>query len=869
MHAPPRGPCIASSALHDTRRCPGSTVTLPFPPDVHDTDNRNATVEGVAERVLFHDIRGDNPFTIVRVRQTQGTAITVVGPIDEPRINTTYRFVGEWVAHPEYGRQLKAFWFEEVLPNTAREAEKYLASGIIKGVKKGLARRIVQALGGNALHVIDATPERLSEVSGIRPELRGRIVEALEQNRGTRRVMSFLASHDVTPALAQKIHRAFGNRTIEIITRNPYRMADEVPGVSFKISDSIAQRVGIATENQFRLRSGLLYALKQAEDEGHVYLPREVLLERAAGLLGVEATALSEPLDSAVATERIKIDEDAAYLTHHLHLETRIAEEIGRRVAHAGRPLPDDADVAKIEEQLGGISLAGLQRECLRRSLTCGVFIMTGGPGTGKTTTIRSLLLWCEKLGLTVSLAAPTGRAARRLAQASATEARTLHRLLEYAPAEHTFNRNRERPLDADVAIVDEASMIDAWLFASLLDALPEKTNLVLVGDVDQLPSVGAGCILRDLIGSGRVPTIFLNEIFRQGEGSLIVRNSHRLLRGELPLPSTSDGDFFFIQKDDVNEVAATVIDLCATRLPKHYGFNAITDVQVISPMYRGEAGVHNLNARLQERLNPASGDASGEVPLSNGRARIGDKVMQIRNNYELNVFNGDMGVVSSVDTDRRNLTVRLLGGTSETVTYSFEEALELVLAYACSVHKSQGSEFPAVVIPLTTQHFVMLVRNLFYTAITRARKLVVVVGSRKALQIAIGNDRVEKRFTRLARRIQTTANRDAETMPTLDEPCSPQRLWCDTQPQVPLPSEHPPRTLVGTQTQALPQPGAPLPGEHAPVPLAGSPAGRDEAPGTSPPAPPAERTAPATVPRNSGSVERTFVGRETPDGEE
>jgi exodeoxyribonuclease V alpha subunit len=567
--------------------------------------------------------------------------------------------------------------------------------------------------------------------------------------------MTFLASHDITPGIAQKIYRAYGTASIDKIRANPYRMADEIFGISFKISDAVAQRLGVALDDPHRLRAGLLHALKQAEDDGHMYLPREVLMERAEGLLEASREKLEEPLESALAAGRVVIEEDRVYLTWQHRLEERIADAVASRVARPGRGEPSEAQIAEIERDLGGIRLAALQRECLRRSLASGIFIMTGGPGTGKTTTVRSLLRWCAMLDLSVELAAPTGRASRRLSEASGADARTLHRLLEYSPQEHAFLRNADRPLDTDAVIVDEASMIDAWLFAALMEALPDDAFLVLVGDVDQLPSVGAGCVLRDLIASGCVPVVFLNEIFRQGEGSLIIGNSHRINRGEMPEKGAADDDFFFLAEEDPARVAETVISLCATRLPAYYGFDPITDVQVIAPMYRGDAGVINLNNALQEKLNPPP-EGAVEVSVSNGRVRLGDKVMQIRNNYDKGVFNGDMGVVTSVDGEEKKLRVALLGPSSDPVEYAFDDANELVLAYACSVHKSQGSEFAAAVIPLTMQHYMMLQRNLIYTAVTRARKLVVLVGSRKALGVAVRNDRVEKRYTRLAEKVRT-----------------------------------------------------------------------------------------------------------------
>ena len=715
-------------------------------------------VEGTVDRIVFHD--PSKPFTIVRVMLGSGQMTSVVGPITPPRMAAVCRFVGEWTTHKDYGRQLRAYWFEEKLPSTVAGVEKFLASGLVRGLGKGLARSIARHFGGEALDIIEAEPERLREIPRIREEVRARLVGAIEERRSTRRIMTWLASYDIPMGVAGKILKTYGARTMDVVQKSPYRMAEEVFGVSFKTADMVARRLGVAADDPFRLRAGIQYVLKTAEDDGHMYLPREVLEKKASELLDTPIEKLVVPLESAQSAGRIVIEEDRVYLRRAHELEERIAELLAERLDGSGRAAPSDAQMAAVERSLGGIQLAELQRECLRLSLSTGVFIMTGGPGTGKTTTVRSVLAWCEQQGLKVELAAPTGRASRRLSEASGAEARTLHRLLEYSPQEHAFMRDADRPVAADVIIVDEASMVDAWLFAGLLEATPAEAHLVLVGDVDQLPSVGAGCVLRDLIASQRVPVVFLNEIFRQGEGSWIVRNSHRINRGELPekAPNPAESDFFFMERDTPEEVAELIIALCATRLPSHYGFDPISDVQVIAPMYKGEAGVLSLNSALQARLNPPPPEGAVEVAVSNGRARARDKVMQLRNNYDKGVFNGDMGVIDAIDEASRTLTFRLLGPVAEPLTYTFDEAGELALAYACSVHKSQGSEFQAAIIPLTTQHYMMLQRNLLYTAVTRARRLAVLVGSRRALRIAVENDKVEKRYTWLAERLRGRA---------------------------------------------------------------------------------------------------------------
>lgn len=727
-------------------------------------------LEGYVESIAYSDA---SPFTVARVRCGHRT-ISVVGEVEPPEIGKRYRFVGQTVQHPQYGEQFSTHWYEEMLPTTAHGIEKYLASGVIRGVGKGLAKRIVQHFGEDTLRVIEESPQRLAEVPRLKPEVRARLVEAMREHSAGRRVMLFLASFDITPGLSAKIYRAFGSACIDVVQKNPYRLADQVWGVGFKIADVIARKLGRALDDPFRLESGLLHALREAQDDGHLYLPQPELLKRAADLLECAPETLADPLEKTRAAGRIVVEDEAIYLQHLHRLEVHIAETLlGRNAVASGvAPTPDQIDA--IERGLG-ISLAEQQKECLRRALGSASFIMTGGPGTGKTTTVRGILELCRARELKVALAAPTGRAARRMAEATGEEAKTLHRLLEYSPTDREFRRATDNPLKVDVLIVDETSMVDAWLFAALLDALPAHAHLVLVGDVDQLPSVGAGCVLRDLIESGSMPVVFLNEIFRQAEGSLIVQNAHRINRGEIPLKGSAEGDYFFIPADDPARLAEIVADLCATRLPGYYGVNPVEDVQVISPMYRGEAGVTSLNARLQQRLNPSRPGAPAAA-VSNGQARVGDKVMQIRNNYERGVFNGDMGVVTAIDPEEGILHMRLLGtrDAAEDVEYARDETGELALAYACSVHKSQGSEFPAVVVPLTTQHYVMLQRNLLYTAITRARRIVVLVGSQRALAVAIKNDRVDRRYTRLAERLRSA--------PKEETPC-PDRSSSATSP--------------------------------------------------------------------------------------
>lgn len=734
----------------------GSATEEPGPPP-----SVGDEVEGTVERILFHDERSS--YTVARVRTASGAMQTVVGSFPTPRDGAQHRFVGQWVEHPTYGRQLSANWHEEVLPTTRRGIERYLSSGIVKGLREGLARRIVDHFGEDTLRIIEHEPERLAEVPRLTNVTRQRLIKALEENRATRAIMTFLAGHDISPNLAARIYKAFGADCIEVIQKNPYRMADEIWGVGFKISDRVAQKMGLPVTDPFRLKAGLLHALREAQENGHFYLPPAELLQRAAQLLEVEAESLELPLEKARAAGDLIEEDDSVWLPQMHRLEVRVAERVRERCETVmGRPEPSPALIGEVQRQLGDIPLAALQVDCLRQALTAGMFIMTGGPGTGKTTTVRGILELCHLQGLDTLLAAPTGRAARRMSEATGAPARTLHRLLEYSPTENTFKRNRERPLEADVVIVDEMSMVDAWLFDALLRSLPAETHLVLVGDKDQLPSVGAGSILRDLIASRVVPVVSLRHIFRQGQGSLIVENAHGILQGEMPRKGNADSDFFFVQVEEKGDVGPQAIDIAARRLPKRYNLDPRNDIQVIAPMYRGGCGVNALNTALQARVNPdAEQGPAALVTLSNGKATVGDKVMQLRNDYEKNVFNGDMGVICHVDEDEQTFRVRLFGAPSLEgddaldVDYEFGDGMDLALAYACTIHKSQGSEFPAVVIALSTEHYIMLQRNLLYTALTRARRLAVIVGSERALRLAIQNDKVEGRYTRLAARLQ------------------------------------------------------------------------------------------------------------------
>ena len=683
--------------------------------------------------------------------------LTAVGHLLGVRPGETLRLTGRWVRDRKYGEQFRAESYLSVKPATYIGIEKYLGSGLVKGLGPAMARRMVQHFGLDTLDVIEHHPDRLTEVEGIGPVRSSRIRDAWLEQSEIRDVMIFLQSHGVSTAYAVKIYKRYGAAAISKVRENPYRLAREIYGIGFQMADKIARDLGIPADSKHRLSAGLLYTLRQAGDRGHVYVSQRDLTARTAELLdlGEELTGpvlqeLSER-DEVALTPLEDAADTAVFLKNLDHAEREIARHVKRLTAQRDLPISIDTERAgRWFERREKIELAAAQRGALERALTSKLLVITGGPGTGKTTLVRGIVTILTKKGLRVELAAPTGRAAKRLSEASGLEAKTVHRLLEYSPEQGGFARGEDRPLDSDLVVVDEASMLDTSLTRDVLAAIREDSRLILVGDVDQLPSVGPGRVLADFIESATIDVVRLTEIFRQARESLIVTNAHRVRDGVMPRLRTADkGDFFFIDREEPEAVLSTVKHLVEERIPKGFGFET-RQIQILTPMRRGLLGAANLNAELQALLNP-----DGESVTRGSRTfRVGDRVMQVRNNYDLEVFNGDVGHVESIDvTDQ---LVRVDFG-DRAVDYEFSDLDELVLAYACSIHKSQGSEYTAVVIPLHTQHFVMLQRNLFYTAITRGRKLVVVVGSRRALGLAVRTESSSRRATLLSRRLRET----------------------------------------------------------------------------------------------------------------
>jgi len=716
--------------------------------------------QGYIDRITYHN--PENGYTIARLAvEGQRERITVVGAVLSLQEGESVEVEGDWVNHPKYGRQLKIERYKPVYPSTLEGIQKYLGSGLIKGVGPVSARRIVAHFGPDTLDVIDADPYQLLEVPKLGKKRVELIAQAWEGQRQIKDVMVFLQSHGITTGYAVKIFKEYGQKAIQQVKANPYRLERDVDGIGFRIADRIAQSMGVAREAPQRVQAGIRYLLNQAAADGHVYLPAVELMERVKEILEIN-TELIPP-----ALEALRVDDGVVTEDLHYYLPPLYHAEVG--VASALKRLLRTPAAVKLEKPgktvtREGLRLAEGQRKAAELAATQKVMVLTGGPGTGKTTVTREILVLFEKAGLKVALCSPTGRAAKRLAEATGREAKTIHRLLEFAPADRQFRKNYEDRLEVDALIVDEASMIDVVLMNALLRALPDTARVVMVGDVDQLPSVGPGSVLRDIIASEEVPVVRLTEIFRQARESHIVLNAHRINAGEMPQIDNKDSaDFFFVEEEDPERVAARIEDLCARRLPAHGGHDPFRDIQVLAPMYRGETGALNLNQRLQERLNP-----HGRAHHQGGvEYRVGDKVMQIKNNYDKGVFNGDLGVVVGLDVERQVMRVEF----DLVVDYDLGDLDELTLAYAISTHRSQGSEFPVVVLPLTTQHYVMLQRNLLYTAVTRAKKLIVIVGTRKALKLAVDNNEVAARYTTLESRLRGEVGEKLETSAKSESP--------------------------------------------------------------------------------------------------
>ena len=712
---------------------------------------------GLIERVTFHN--EETGFAVLRVKvKGRRELATVVGSLATVSAGEWITAQGRWVRDSEHGLQLNAT-FLECTPPTSREGiEKYLGSGMIKGIGPVYAKKMVEKFGEEVLTVIEKSSAQLEEISGIGPERRRRIKEAWKEQRAIREIMVFLHSNGVSTSRAVRIFKTYGEQAIETVRANPYTLAKDISGIGFKTADQIAEKIGIPKDSIIRARAGISHCLLEATNSGHCALPKEMLLDAAKGLLLVDEALIREALDRLLVNRELVEEQIGEHAL--VFLPALRATEIGIAAKiHAMCSMPSThpaIDIGKaIEwcEKKTGTELAASQKEAIKKACESRVLIITGGPGVGKTTLINSLLLIFRAKKIKCLLCAPTGRAAKRLGDATGLEAKTIHRLLEFQPSSGGFTRNEERPLDCDLLVVDETSMVDVQLMHKLLKAVPANAHLILVGDVDQLPSVGPGMVLANLIESSVVPIVRLTEIFRQAAKSHIITNAHRINEGRMPEfgDKTQESDFYFVEREEPEAIQSTLIRLIKERIPAKWGFDPIGNVQVLCPMNRGSLGAREMNLQLQNALNPQRPDEP-RVERFGWQFRIRDKVIQTENNYDKEVFNGDIGRIKAINPDEREVAIQF---ESREVIYDFGELDEVSLAYAISIHKSQGSEFPVVIVPVAMQHYMLLQRNLIYTAVTRGKKMVVLIGQKKALGLAVRNNRTGERFSGLLERLR------------------------------------------------------------------------------------------------------------------
>ncbi len=705
-------------------------------------------LSGVVERITYFN--EESGYTVLKLK-SKGyyDLVTVVGNMASVHVGAIVSLRGEWKVDSRYGKQFVASGYEEKLPATVAGIEKYLGSGLIKGIGPVNAKRIVKVFGKDTIDIIEEQPHRLTEVPGIGPKRIEMIKKAWQEQKEVKNIMLFLQSHGVSTSHGAKIYKTYGNESLEVVRENPYRLADDIWGIGFRTADTIAQKLGFDAHSIQRCRSGILYILNQLSNEGHCFATRSQLIEETIKALSLDRERIEESIDMMVEEGSLIQDEQALYLPPFYHSEVGVARRIKEIVSMPTFFKINEVDgiINRIEREKR-ISYDETQRQAIKTAAKSKFMVLTGGPGTGKTFTIQGIIEIFERMGAKIYLAAPTGRAAKRMTETTGREAKTIHRMLEYKPPQGYMRNVENNPLECDVLIIDETSMVDIILMYNLLKAVRDQTTVILVGDVDQLPSVGAGNVLSDIIESGQVNVVKLTKIFRQAQNSAIITNAHRINQGVFPvLRGRKNRDFFFIKREEPEEIVNEIRELCTTRLPNYYKVDPIDDIQVLCPMQRGDTGAANMNRVLQEALNKNN----HFIKYGGNVYKVGDKVMQIRNNYDKNVFNGDIGRIRDIDLEDKVIYIDFDGSIIE---YDSTELDEIMLAYATTVHKSQGSEYKIVVAPFTTQHFMMLQRNLLYTCITRARNIFVIVGTEKAIGIAINNNRITKRNTMLDKRL-------------------------------------------------------------------------------------------------------------------
>jgi exodeoxyribonuclease V alpha subunit len=711
-------------------------------------ESNKAQAEGIVERIVYEN--PDNGFMVARMKiEGQHHLLTFVGAMMAVSPGETIQISGEWVNDKKFGKQIKVTQYKTILPNSIIGIEKYLGSGLIQGIGPAYAERLIKAFGIETLNIIDQHPEKLRNVEGIGPKRAIQIREAWSEQKNIQSIMVFLQGHGISTNQAVKIYKKYGDGAVTVLRDNPYKLIEDITGIGFAGADKIATNLGLEIESPKRVAAGLTFALQDMVSEGHVFSKKDNLISKAEKLLKVTTQLIERELATMIHNDTL-IAEDSDIFLHDLYdREMGCSEHIQRLLNGEKEEVTDKVDIAiKWVEKKHSINLSEEQRDALSLSVDSPMTIITGGPGTGKTTLINSIISVFQRKNFTLLLAAPTGRAAKRMEATTGHKAKTIHRLLEYNPKIHDFTKNEMNPLDADVIVIDEMSMVDINLMHSVLKAIPDDTRLLLIGDVDQLPSVGPGNVLMDLIVSTTIPTVRLKTIFRQAAESGIIANAHRINSSEPP--QWNDTDCFFVERNDPEAVRDTILELATNRIPNKFGFDPMKDIQVLSPMHRGDAGVTHLNEHLQHAMNPNG----QEIPKRG--LRLGDKVIQTKNNYELDVYNGDVGKITILSEETKELHVQF---EDRTALYSFDDIDNLSLAYAITVHKAQGTEYPALVLPIVSQHYLMLQRNILYTAITRGKSLVVVVGDTKALNKALHNTDTTRRNTRLAERLRTNSN--------------------------------------------------------------------------------------------------------------